>query len=269
MPSTVGSLTYKNFRAFADRSTPLFDTRTDTRPGACGGLLQTSTVDASQVVAVPTTPPNVHDNSDVFSKPVPRMVTTVPPFEAGPSAGQIESIVTSREYLNIFPEKEKSMPLEVTSAGTTPAECGGDVQRIAVLEMKTAGTAVDPNLHAMSVVLRKYPPSKTTAVPPVVIPTGGLSVMTFMVLSYVNRVEPTEKLALSLLTYEDGNSIDATSSGPRVNTKTRNHHSSLSKFVTMLIASNSKDAVCCMMLKQVYPTPGRRATWCVPPWGYC
>lgn len=226
MPSTVGSLTYKNFRASTDWSIPLFDTRTDTRPGVCGGLLQISTVDDSQVVVMPKTPPNVHDNSDVFSKPVPWMVTRVPPFEAGPNVGQIEFIVTSREYVNIFPEKEKSMPLEVTSADTAPTECGGDVQRIAVLEMKAAATAVDPNLHAMLVVLRKYPPTKATSVPPLVIPTDGLSVMTLIVLSYVNRVEPPEKLVLSLLTYADENGMNATESESRVDAITAPNFSS-------------------------------------------
>jgi len=124
-----------------------------------------------QVTAVPAVRPNLAV-VEPTTKPVPVIVTTVPPT-SGPATGRM-AVTTGPPKLNLSAAEVADVPPEVvTVRSTVPATSDGEVAVHEVVEPQvTLVPAVDPNMALVPPTTKPVPVIVTT-VPPTSAPAPG------------------------------------------------------------------------------------------------
>ena len=143
-------------------------------PTVPAGEVASMLVDVTTVTLVARDAPN----STIFPavKPVPVMVTTVPPFGA-PDVGLSPVIVGGKTYVNLSAALAALVPYSVvTVTSTTPVPAGTSTPRLVLLLTTKLVAGTEPNLT--TVALARSVPVITTSVPPSIGPDVVLSAVT-------------------------------------------------------------------------------------------
>src|SRR5690348_13635324 len=168
-PVTVGSARYLNWSgAPVALVPPAVVTVTSTVP-VPAGLVALSTVEDTNVTGLAAVPPNLTVAAAV--KPVPVMVTTVPPA-AGPDAGDTP-VTVGPELQDYLARAEVALvpPAVVTVTSTWPVPAGLVALSTVEDTNVTGVAAVPPNLTVAAAV--KPVPVMVTTVPPAAGPDAG------------------------------------------------------------------------------------------------
>jgi len=180
-PVTDGWVKYTNATPVSTSSTPFTDTEMGTlellETPAAGGVTH-SMVLSETSIAGEGMPAKEQEMKGEDMKPVPEIVTTVPPT-SGPNSGATDNTATLDRVWNRGREPSaNSCPLTVTDTGTAaiPGHAG-DTQSTSVAETNVPGTTVtpaasvaDPNLQLSSGTLYKPEPITRMSVPPLADP---------------------------------------------------------------------------------------------------